>query len=63
MGARADAEFPEGGGEMGALMRATDWSATPLGPVAAWPTSLRTMVSVVVDSRFPMLLWLSLIHI
>ena len=27
----------DGGGEMGALMRSMDWSATPLGPVAGWP--------------------------
>lgn len=46
-----------GGGEMGALMRATDWSATQFGPVDAWPLSLRTMVGVVLGSRFPMLFW------
>src|SRR5499427_2269578 len=46
-----------GGGEMGALMRATDWSKTRLGPAASWPTSLQTMLGVVLGSRFPMLLW------
>ena len=46
-----------GGGEMGALMRATDWSRTRLGPVEAWPNSLKTMLGVVLGSRFPMLLW------
>jgi signal transduction histidine kinase/HPt (histidine-containing phosphotransfer) domain-containing protein len=46
-----------GGGEMGALMRATDWSRTRLGPVESWPRSLRTMLGVVLGSRFPMLLW------
>lgn len=46
-----------GGGEMGALMRATDWSKTRLGPVENWPQSLRTMLGVVLGSRFPMLLW------
>ena len=46
-----------GGGEMGALMRATDWSRTRLGPVEGWPRSLRTMLGVVLGSRFPMLLW------
>src|SRR5260221_13909858 len=45
------------GGEMGALMRATDWSKTKLGPVAAWPKSLKTMLGVLLGSRFPMLLW------
>lgn len=46
-----------GGGEMGALMRAVDWSVTPLGPVADWPQSLRTAVSICLASRFPMLIW------
>ena len=38
-------------------MRATDWSKTRLGPVEGWPKSLRTMLGVVLGSRFPMLLW------
>lgn len=46
-----------GGGEMGALMRATDWSKTKLGPVESWPSSLKTMLGAVLGSRFPMLLW------
>lgn len=46
-----------GGGEMGAIMRATDWSKTRLGPVESWPSSLKTMLGVVLGSRFPMLLW------
>ncbi len=45
------------GGEMGELMRATDWSKTRLGPVESWPKSLRTMLGVVLGSRFPMCLW------
>src|SRR5579883_3642344 len=48
----------EGGGGMGALMRAYDWSRNPLGPVASWPQSLRTAVSMMLASKFPMLvLW------
>ena len=31
-----------GGSEMGARMRAIDWSRTPLGPVETWPQSLST---------------------
>ncbi len=46
-----------GGGEMGALMRSTDWSRTPLGPLSAWPQSLRTIVSTCLNSRFPILIW------
>ncbi|PTL82795.1 ATP-binding protein [Vitiosangium sp. GDMCC 1.1324] len=45
------------GGEMGALVRSMDWSKTPLGPASKWPTSLKTMVGVVLRNRFPMLLW------
>jgi len=43
-----------GGGEMGALMRALDWASTPLGPVGTWPQSLRTAVSMLLDSKFGM---------
>ena len=43
-----------GGGEMGVLMRLIDWSRTPLGAPAEWPQSLRTAVSMLLESRFPM---------
>jgi PAS domain S-box-containing protein len=46
-----------GKSEMAALMRAVDWSATPIGPVETWPQSLRTAVSICLRSRFPILLW------
>ena len=39
---------------MGARMRMHNWTATPLGPPAAWPTSLRTLVGVMLGSRQPM---------
>jgi signal transduction histidine kinase len=43
---------------MAARMRAFDWSATPLGPLDAWPQSLRTTVGIVLTSAFPMIvLW------
>ena len=42
---------------MGERIRATDWSATPLGPMTAWPQSLRTAVGICTESRFPMLIW------
>ena len=44
-------------GEMSALIRAYDWSTTPLGPLDCWPQSLRTTRSVLLSSRFPMFLW------
>lgn len=42
-----------GGGEMGALMRAHDWAATPLGPPQGWPHSLRTAIRIMLTSRQP----------
>jgi signal transduction histidine kinase len=41
---------------MGALMRAFDWSQTPIGPVVAWPQSLKTAVSIMLASRFAMVI-------
>jgi signal transduction histidine kinase len=46
-----------GGGELGALMRATDWSRTPLGSVESWPQALRTSVRIMLTSRQPMFVW------
>lgn len=43
------------GGEMVTRLRATNWAATPLGPVDEWPETLRTVVAVSMTSRFPML--------
>ncbi|MGQ0575762.1 MAG: chemotaxis protein CheB [Pseudonocardia sp.] len=46
------------GGELGALMAATDWSRTPLGPVEGWPVVLRATVATVLASRLAMVvLW------
>ncbi len=42
---------------MNRLMLAQDWSVTPLGPPERWPRTLRTAVSVCLNSRFPMLIW------
>ena len=39
---------------MGAMMRALDWSRSPLGPETGWPQSLRTAISIILDSKFPM---------
>lgn len=57
VGASKDLYFLNGGGEMGALTRAYDWSRTSLGAPDTWPESLRTMVSVVLRAKFPMFLW------
>jgi PAS domain S-box-containing protein len=41
---------------LGALMRAHDWSSTPLGPLETWPQSLRSVVGLLLNSKFPMFL-------
>ena len=39
---------------MGAMMRAHDWSASPLGHPRTWPQALRTTVGLMLNSKFPM---------
>jgi len=51
------ADFLAGGGEMGALTRAHDWSATALGPPEIWPQSLRTAVRILLNTNHPMFIW------
>jgi PAS domain S-box-containing protein len=51
------ADFLRGGGKMGELMRALDWSRTALGPVTRWPQSLKTAVSIMLNSRYAMFVW------
>ena len=55
-GAPADGApmFLSGGGETGAMMRAHDWSRSPLGHPAGWPQALRTVVALMLNSKFPM---------
>ena len=51
-------ELFAGGGEMGRRMRAFDWSRNPLGAPGLWPQSLKTIVRVMLDSRYAMwMLW------
>ena len=40
--------------QMDALVQDFDWAATPLGPIDAWPQSLRTAVRILLTSRFAM---------
>ncbi|HZU79109.1 MAG TPA: ATP-binding protein, partial [Acidimicrobiales bacterium] len=42
------------GGTVGADLLRVDWASTPLGPPSSWPESLKTMVSVLLTSRFSM---------
>ncbi|MES2664503.1 MAG: PAS domain-containing protein [Pseudomonadota bacterium] len=46
--------FLHGGGAVGALLRALDWTQHPLGPPEAWPVILQTTVSILLGSRQPM---------
>jgi PAS domain S-box-containing protein len=54
---RKSADFLAGGGEMGGLMRAYDWSANPLGPLDDWPQSLRTAIRLLLNTNHPMFIW------
>ncbi|MRS63917.1 PAS domain-containing protein [Larkinella terrae] len=49
--------FLAGGGEMGQLIGSVDWSKNPLGPIENWPQSLRTTLSIILHSKFPMFLF------
>ena len=51
-------DFFGGGGETGALIRAFAWEQTSLGPIAAWPQSLKTVTALLVHSPVPIvMLW------
>jgi PAS domain S-box-containing protein len=47
------AEGSPNGGIMGECVRTHDWAATPLGPAETWPQSLRTALSIMLNSAFP----------
>jgi signal transduction histidine kinase len=53
----SEERFFQGGGEMGATLRAHDWSQNPLGPPERWPQSLRTSVSTMLRSPYPIILF------
>ena len=46
-----------GSGEMGRRIRDLDWSNTPLGPIGAWPQSLRSALTICLNSNFPIALY------
>ena len=49
--------WERGGGALGQLVREFDWAKTPLGAIEEWPQSLKTVVRVLLTSRFAM--WMS----
>ena len=46
-----------GGGTMGKLIRSHDWSQTSVGAIENWSPSLKTALSMMLSSRFPMFIW------
>ena len=42
---------------MGALMREHDWSRTSLGEPGTWPSTLKTLVRLLLSSNHPMFIW------
>ena len=50
-------QWVRAGGALAKLIHDFDWTETPLGPVEQWPQSLRTIVRVMLTSRFAM--WMS----
>ena len=47
-------DFLAGSGEMASMMRDFDWASTDLGPPGSWPQSLKTVVRIVLTSRYAM---------
>jgi PAS domain S-box-containing protein len=57
---RGKAAYPflSAGGELASLIARFDWAATPLGPLDAWPQSLKTTVDLILRSHVPIVsLW------
>lgn len=51
-------DFLSGGGELGRLIGAFDWSRTSLGPISTWPGPVRTTIGIMVNSPVPIVtLW------
>jgi len=46
--------FLADGGDMGRLMRSHDFRDSPLGPPRDWPPALRSIVALLLSSKFPM---------
>ncbi|MEP6972476.1 MAG: PAS domain-containing protein [Betaproteobacteria bacterium] len=46
--------FMDGGGVMGAMLRAHPWAGSPLGLPAQWPAQLKTLVGLMLNAPQPM---------
>jgi PAS domain S-box-containing protein len=54
LGVSDASSFLSGGGKMGALMRAHDWSTSPLDHPSTWPQSLRSAVGLMLATKHMM---------
>jgi PAS domain S-box-containing protein len=55
---RSVGTFPAGAGELATLIRQFDWTSTSLGPLSAWPQSLKSVTQTLLHSPVPIvLLW------
>ncbi|MGC2244596.1 MAG: PAS domain-containing protein, partial [Candidatus Aquilonibacter sp.] len=53
----SDEASQAGSGTVAGLLSSVDWASTCAGPEAAWPQSLRTALSICLDSRFPIVIF------
>jgi PAS domain S-box-containing protein len=49
--------LPRKGSEMSALIRQFNWENTLIGDPSSWPQSLKSTLSIIMNSKFPMFLW------
>lgn len=50
-------KFLQGGGKMGELIRSADWAQTSLGEPDTWPNSLKSALSICLNSGFPIAIY------
>lgn len=50
-------DWLSGGGELGEMIRAHDWASTALGPISNWSRDLLSILSTLINSAAPMLLF------
>ncbi|HUR10973.1 MAG TPA: ATP-binding protein [Flavitalea sp.] len=53
----AQSQFLSGGGMMGTLIRSYDWRLSSLGSIDSWPQSLRSALSICLNSNFPIAIY------
>ncbi|RCH55133.1 hypothetical protein DJ568_08050 [Mucilaginibacter hurinus] len=54
---QTDTSFLDGGGESAQIIRSIDWSANPVGPISDWPQTLKTVLGIILRTKFPMFLF------